>query len=197
MFRSNVEDDTELGRRARGFMESGRLVPDELVTEMLFVRVAAEDCSCGYVLDGFPRTLGQAEALDRGIEGRWGASVASLEVPDAALVERASGRLLCRNDGNHIYHASFSPPASEGICDQCGGELYRREDDVPEVVAARLGVYREQTAPVLEHYAQAGHLLGVNGDQAPDEVYRTLRAALEGESRENSALEGSTTEGGE
>ena len=161
-------------------MDSGRLVPDELVTEMLFVRVDGEDCVEGYVLDGFPRNLSQAESLDQGLEGRWSSSVASLEVPDEVLVERIAGRLLCREDSNHIYHASFSPPKVEGVCDECGGELYRREDDNPEVVAERLYVYREQTAAVITHYAQDGRLEPVDGNQGPDEVYRALRSAVEG-----------------
>ncbi|MDP6762227.1 MAG: adenylate kinase [Planctomycetota bacterium] len=178
MFRANVEEGTELGRRAQEFMNTGRLVPDDLVTEMLFVRVDGVDCGDGFVLDGFPRTVGQADTLDRGMDGRWTSSVASLEVPDEALVERASGRLLCREDGNHIHHAIFSPPVTEGVCDQCGGALYRRDDDVPEVVAERLRVYREQTAPVIEHYAQNGRLLPVDGNQSPDDVHRALRETL-------------------
>ena len=180
MFRAQMEEGSDLGQRAGRYMDSGRLVPDELVTEMLFVRVDGEDCVEGYVLDGFPRNLSQAESLDQGLEGRWSSSVASLEVPDEVLVERMAGRLLCRKDCNHIHHASFSPPKVEGVCDECGGELFRREDDNPEVVAERLSVYREQTAAVITHYAQDGRLEPVDGNQGPDEVYRALRSAVEG-----------------
>ena len=190
MFRVHVEEGTDLGQCARGYMDSGRLVPDEIVTEMLFVRVDGEDCVEGYVLDGFPRNLSQAESLDQGLEGRWSSSVASLEVPDEVLVERVAGRLLCRNDSKHIYHASFSPPKVEGVCDECGGELYRREDDNPEVVAERLSVYREQTEAVIAHYAQDGRLEPVDGNQGPDEVYRDLRSAVEDSAVEDSAVEG-------
>ena len=180
MFRAQMEEGSDLGQRAGRYMDSGRLVPDEIVTEMLFVRVDGEDCVEGYVLDGFPRNLSQAESLDQGLEGRWSSSVASLEVPDEVLVERMAGRLLCRKDCNHIHHASFSPPKVEGVCDECGGELFRREDDNPEVVAERLSVYREQTAAVITHYAQDGRLEPVDGNQGPDEVYRALRSAVEG-----------------
>jgi adenylate kinase len=172
LFRENIGKGTELGKRAKSFTESGKLVPDGLVLDMLFERVAQPDCERGYILDGFPRTLPQARALDARL-GEEQASVLEIRVSDEVIVARIAGRLLCRQCDN-IQHAEFNPPAKPGVCDACGGELHQRKDDSSEVVQARLNVYHEQTAPVLKHYADRGTLESVDGEQTPDEVFAAL-----------------------
>jgi len=178
LFRENLSQDTDLGKRAKGFMESGQLVPDELVLEMLFDRVSRDDCAEGCLLDGFPRTIPQAEAL----EARLGSETPIallLEVADELIVGRAAGRLLCKSCGN-IQHLEFAPPAKAGVCDSCSGELYRRKDDEPDVVRERLVVYHDQTAPLVGFYENKGQLRRVNGEQSPDTVYADLVQTLEG-----------------
>ncbi len=176
LFRENLKNDTALGKKAREYMDSGRLVPDELVLEMLFDRVEAPDCSGGYLLDGFPRTEPQALALEAAL-GDTKPRVLNLEVADEVIVQRASGRRLCRGC-SAIWHATFNKPAQEGVCDACSGELYQREDDQEEVVRERLNVYHAQTAPLVEFYSSRGLLVGVNGEQSPDEVNEALVTAL-------------------
>jgi adenylate kinase len=172
LFRANLKQGTDLGQRAKGFMESGKLVPDELVLEMLFDRVAADDCSGGYLLDGFPRTLPQAEALNRAL-GDQPTATLLLDVPDGIIVDRASGRLLCKGCTN-IHHATFAPPTRAGFCDECGGELYRRKDDESEVVLERLSVYRAETQPMVDYYRERGSLQEIDGNQSPDAVFAAL-----------------------
>ncbi len=176
LFRDNLKRETKLGTEAKGYMESGKLVPDALVLDMLFDRVAKPDCAEGYILDGFPRTLPQAEALEKRLAEVPDASVQVLdiEVADEVIVERASGRLLCRSCDS-IKHKTFSPPRAEGVCDACGGELYQREDDRPEVVSERLAVYHEQTAPLVGYYDERGLLARVDGGRSPDDVFASLR----------------------
>ena len=176
LFRANLGEGTELGQRAKKFMDAGELVPDELVIEMLFDRVAQSDCDSGYLLDGFPRTLAQAEALTKAL-GDTPVRALELLVPDESIVDRAAGRLLCRSCGN-IHHKTFSPPKVEGECDACGGELYQRSDDQPEVVRERLTVYHRETAPVSDFYAKQGVLTQLDGTVSPDEVFESLRTAL-------------------
>lgn len=175
LFRENLSQGPELGARAREYMESGRLVPDELVIDMLFDRVSRPDCSEGYLLDGFPRTVAQAESLEQRLPSGQDLCVADLQVDDERIVERAAGRLLCKACGN-IQHATFSPPRVEGRCDACGGELHRRDDDRPEVVRERLATYHRETQPVAEFYRQRGLLHEVDGDRAPDAVFQDLQA---------------------
>ena len=178
LFRANLKQGTELGGRAKSYMESGQLVPDELVLEMLFDRVGQPDCEGGYLLDGFPRTLPQAKALTEAL-GDQPYVALQLDVADELLVGRAGGRLLCRNCTN-IHHAEFSPPKVEGVCDACGGELYRRPDDEPEVVKKRLAVYHDETQPMIDYYRDLGSLQVVDGSQKPDEVFADLEAKLSG-----------------
>jgi adenylate kinase len=177
LFRENLRRETELGKRAKGYMESGRLVPDELVIEMLFDRVAREDCRAGYLLDGFPRTLPQAEALEQALESGRSLLAINFQVPDEVIVKRAAGRLVCKDCGN-IQHKEFAPPSVEGICDNCGGELQSRKDDQPEVVRERLRVYHEQTAPLVGFYAQRNALIEVDGQGDVDRVFERLTEAL-------------------
>jgi adenylate kinase len=178
LFRANLKEGTELGTKAKGFMEAGKLVPDELVMEMLFDRVSAADCAGGYLLDGFPRTLPQAKALTKAL-GEQPSATLLLDVPNEILVGRAGGRLLCK-DCTNIHHAEFSPPNLDGVCDACGGELYRRKDDQPEVVEQRLGVYSAETQPMVDFYREQGSLGTINGNQSPDEVFSDLSLALMG-----------------
>ncbi len=184
LFRENLSQGTALGEKAKGYMNDGKLVPDELVLDMLFDRVSRDDCRGGYLLDGFPRTLGQASALEERLASQYGSGGAvvralSLEVPQDELISRLTGRLTCRT-GGHIHHRRFSPPKVEGVCDTCGGELYQRADDSEEVVAERLTTYAEQTFPLIEFYTQRGLLSGVDGDRKPSEVYASLLLVAKG-----------------
>jgi adenylate kinase len=176
LFRANLSEATPIGLKAKAYMDRGDLVPDDVVLDMLADRVNAPDCQDGYLLDGFPRTLPQAEALDERI-GEHELRVASIEVADETLFKRASGRLLCRTCDN-IQHREFSPPAVEGVCDADGGELYQRSDDAIDVVRERLGVYHEQTEPLVRFYEAKGVLRRVDGERTPDEVFAALEAAL-------------------
>lgn len=180
LFRENIKNNTDLGKKAKSFMDAGKLVPDELTLELLMDRVARPDCARGYLLDGFPRTIPQAEALDKYLsEKEKGARIVALnlQVPDEVIVGRIAGRLMCKNCPN-IQHKETSPPAKEGVCDKCGGELYQRSDDKPEVVAQRLKAYHEQTQPLEEYYAKKGLLTNVNGEQHPDQVFADLMKTL-------------------
>ncbi len=178
LFRENLKAGTPLGREARGYMDAGKLVPDELVIAMLFDRVTKPDCARGFLLDGFPRTVAQAKALDQRLAG-FDVRALSLQVADSILLERLTGRHTCRACGN-VHHERFSPPTAAGKCDRCGGELYQRSDDAREVVENRLSVYREQTAPVESHYAAQGKRLAIDGDRAPDQVFDALLGAWRG-----------------
>jgi adenylate kinase len=176
LFRENKAKGTPLGKQAQGYMDSGKLVPDELVLDMLFDRVARADCAGGCLLDGFPRTLAQAEALALRLSGVEVVAL-NLRVPDASLVERLTGRRTCGACGN-IHHVRHSPPKAEGRCDKCGGALIVRSDDQVDTVTKRLAVYREQTLPLEGWYRQRGLLSEVDGDRAADLVYSDLvRAA--------------------
>lgn len=174
LFRENLKNDTPLGRKARGFMDSGRLVPDELVTEMLFERISRPDCAAGCLLDGYPRTLGQADALEKRLNQRGArVQVFNLQVPDALLLERITGRRSCKACG-HIHHLKHSPPKAAGKCDKCGGELLQRSDDTAEVFGKRLAVYREQTLPLEAFYAARRLLVNVDGTRTPEAVFDEL-----------------------
>ena len=176
LFRENIGNDTELGRKAKGYMDAGQLVPDELVLDMLFDHVAQPACAAGYILDGFPRTLPQAEALTARLAAAPDSPevrVLDIRVSDDRIVDRIAGRLLCKSCGN-IQHKTSAPPAKDGVCDECGGELHQRADDRAEVVQERLAVYHEQTAPLVRYYEEQGLLESVDGERAPDEVFESL-----------------------
>ncbi len=171
LFRDNVKRETNLGMEAKKYIDRGDLVPDEVTIGMVKERLHREDCLGGALLDGFPRTIPQAEALDEILVGV-GASLAaviSVAVPEDVLVERASGRRICRTCGQS-YHMKFDPPKEPGICDEDGGELYQREDDKSETVRQRLVVYQAQTSPLVEFYRARGILHEVNGNQLIDDV---------------------------
>ncbi len=175
LFRENLSQGTAIGSRAKEYMDAGKLVPDEIVLDMLFDRVARPDCAAGYVLDGFPRTLPQAEALQQRLPDTDDVRAISLEVEDDVVVRRLSGRLTC-SKCSHMFHVDFSPPKSAGECDECGGELVRRSDDQPEVIQERLKVYRNQTEPLISYYEDLGLLRRIDGDQAPAKVFQDLVA---------------------
>lgn len=177
LFREHLASGTDLGAKAKEYMESGRLVPDELVVDMLFAFVDREPYRAGYLLDGFPRTVSQAKSLDERLGSDDEVLVLSLEVPDEKIVERAAGRLICDSCGN-IQHRTFSPPKVEGVCDACGGTLAQRKDDRPEVVEERLAVYHEQTAPVADFYRASGRLRPIDGDRSPDAVFEDALARV-------------------
>ena len=171
LFRDNIKNQTELGKEAKAFIDRGDLVPDSITIGMVAQRLNEPDCAGGAILDGFPRTIPQAEELDR-ILGELGSSlsgVISVAVPEDVLVERASGRRICRVCGKS-YHLRFNPPDREGICDLDGGELYQRHDDLPETVRQRLAVYQQQTSPLSEFYLDRGLVREVNGDQSIADV---------------------------
>ncbi len=164
LFRENIGNETELGLLAKGYMDRGQLVPDDVTIAMVRERLQQPDCDDGVILDGFPRTLAQALALDKMLAGtgRALAGVLYINLPDEETVRRLSGRWIC-GQCQTPYHAVFSPPAEEGVCDECGGELYQRDDDRPETVRARLIVYHEQTAPLIDYYRRARLLVEVDG----------------------------------
>ena len=179
LLRQAIEQGSELGMQAKPYMEKGILVPDEITIRMVLERISAPDCEAGVILDGFPRNLEQAEALDKALAGQGKAidKVVYIKVPEGELLRRLSGRWICRNCQTP-YHATDSPPKIWGKCDQCGGELYQRPDDTAETVKKRLEVYLAQTAPLIEYYTQAGKLSEVDGGGSVDEVSKRIVAAL-------------------
>ena len=181
LLRAVVREDSELGREAASFMDRGQLVPDDLVLRLVAERLRNDDARPGFILDGFPRNVMQAEALAKGLERvklKLDKAIAVI-VPDEEIVKRISGRRTCRNC-NAMYHVAFEPPAKPGVCDKCGGELYQREDDAEDTVRERLKVYREATRPLLDHYGRLGLLAQVNGVGSTDEVEKRILAAVNG-----------------
>jgi adenylate kinase len=181
LLRGVVREDSELGREAAGYMDRGQLVPDDLVLKLVAARLGKADARKGFILDGFPRNVMQAEALSKGLD-RYGLKLdkaVAVIVPDEEIVKRISGRRTCRNC-NAMYHVAFEPPAKPGVCDKCGGELYQREDDAEETVRERLVVYREATQPLLDHYRQLGLLAQVDGVGRTDEVEKRIISAVNG-----------------
>ncbi len=179
IFRENLKNQTPLGMLAKGYMDKGELVPDDVTINMVMDRLSREDAAGGVVLDGFPRTLAQAAALDRALaeKGLGINLVPLLEVSDEALINRLAGRRVCK-DCQAMYHVVFNPPAVEGKCDKCGGELYRRADDEPETVRNRLFVYYKQTAPLIGYYFAHNLLVSMDGDRLMEQVQAELLAAV-------------------
>jgi adenylate kinase len=180
ILRAHRREGTELGKKAQGFMDEGLLVPDDLVIEMVNDRIGEVDCLSGYVLDGFPRTVPQAVALDELLSRRQTSidCVLVLRVPDVHIVKRVVGRRMCKACG-HVFHMEFSPPKIQGVCDVCGGELYLRADDTAEKVRVRLNEYAHNTEPVAAYYEQRGIVREVDGVGGIDEVYSRVVSALE------------------
>ena len=180
IFRANIKGGTELGMKAKTFMDQGMLVPDEITIGMLMDRIGQEDCANGYVLDGFPRTIPQAESLTKALAER-GEKVdyaINVDVPDENIINRMSGRRACLGCGA-TYHIKFNPPVKEGVCDTCGQELVLRDDDKPETVKKRLDVYHQQTQPLIDYYKKAGILKSVDGTQDLNKVFEDIEAVLE------------------
>ena len=175
IFRANIKNGTELGKKAKTYMDQGLLVPDELVVDLVVDRVNQEDCADGYVLDGFPRTIPQAEALTKALasQGQKLDYAIDVDVPDENIVRRMSRRRACVGCGA-TYHLEYAPTKKEGICDVCGGELILRDDDKPETVEKRLGVYHEQTQPLIDYYTNAGILKRVDGTVDIEEVFQAV-----------------------
>jgi adenylate kinase len=181
MFRAAIKEGTELGLKAKSFMDKGELVPDEVTIGIVRERLAKDDCKKGFLLDGFPRTVPQAEALeellkelDRKID-----YVINIDVNKDILMERLTGRRICKNCGS-TYHLVFNPPREEGVCDKCGGELYQRADDNPETVENRLEVNIKQQQPLLDFYEKKGYLRNINGQQDIDQVFSDIQDLLGG-----------------
>ncbi|MDQ6821342.1 MAG: adenylate kinase [Actinomycetota bacterium] len=179
MLRENVRDGTELGREAKNYMSAGELVPDELIVAMVGERLRADDAQDGWILDGFPRTLEQAKALDKLLaELRRRVTAALLiDVPDEEVVRRLSGRRVCVK-GGHNYHVEFDPPKHEGVCDQDGSRLVQREDDQPDVIRNRLRIYHTETKPVVRYYDEHGLMRRIDGTRGPAEVHDHIRAVI-------------------
>ena len=179
IFRANIKGGTELGKEAKSYMDAGKLVPDELTVRILLDRVSEDDCRNGYVLDGFPRTIPQAEVLDKELNkaGEKIDYAINVEVPDEDIVDRMSGRRGCPKCGAS-YHIKYIPPKKEGICDSCGTELVLRDDDKPETVKNRLKVYHEQTQPLIDYYTKQGVLREVDGTVDPEDVFKAITDIL-------------------
>lgn len=179
IFRANIKNGTELGKEAKEYMDKGLLVPDELTVRLLLDRVAQDDCKNGYVLDGFPRTIPQAEVLDEKLSelGEKVDYAINVDVPDENIVNRMSGRRACLNCGA-TYHIVSIPPKKEGICDVCGSELVLRDDDKPETVQNRLKVYHDQTQPLINFYEKKGVLRSVDGTLPMEEVFTAITKIL-------------------
>ena len=175
IFRANIKNNTELGQKAKTYMDKGELVPDELVVDLIMDRFKEPDCANGYVLDGFPRTIPQAEALDKALNAQ-NESVdyaINVEVPDENIINRMSGRRACVGCGA-TYHIQFNPTKVEGVCDVCGEKLILRDDDNPETVKNRLSVYHEQTQPLIDYYAKKSILAEVDGTKDMEDVFNAI-----------------------
>lgn len=182
IFRANIKEGTELGLKAKEYMDKGHLVPDELVVSIVKDRLSKDDCKDGFLLDGFPRTINQAEALDKELTkiGIKLDKVVNIHADKEILIDRAIGRRICRTCGA-TYHIQFNLPKVEGICDVDGGELFQRDDDNRETVATRIEVYENQTQPLIDYYEKKGIILNVDGTNPIDQTFETIVGALENE----------------
>lgn len=179
IFRMNIKNGTELGKEAKTYMDAGKLVPDELTVKILLDRVSNEDCKNGYVLDGFPRTIPQAEVLTNALNklnDKIDYAI-NVDVPDENIVNRMGGRRSCPSCGQ-VYHVVHMPPKQDGVCDKCGAGLVQRDDDKPETVSQRLHVYHDQTQPLIEYYEKAGVLKNVDGTKDQKEVFEAITGIL-------------------
>lgn len=179
IFRANIKNGTELGKKAKGYMDQGLLVPDSLVVDLVIDRIHEDDCKDGYILDGFPRTIPQAEALDEALE-KEGESIdaaVDIEVPDENIVKRMSGRRACLKCGA-TYHIVYNPPRAEGKCDNCGSDLVQRDDDKPETVQNRLSVYHKETQPLIDYYQKKGLVRVIDGTKDLDAVFAEIQSVL-------------------
>ncbi|MFD7132423.1 adenylate kinase [Streptomyces sp. NPDC059894] len=183
LFRANISQQTELGKLAKSYMDKGELVPDEVTIAMAKDRMHQEDAVNGFLLDGFPRNVSQAEALDELLQGEGIKldAVLDLEAPEEEVVKRIAGRRICRNDSAHVFHVTYKPAAKEGVCDVCGGELYQRDDDSEDTVRTRLEVYHTQTEPIIDYYKAQGLVVTIEAMGPVDKVTQRALAALKRE----------------
>ncbi|MFF7867243.1 adenylate kinase [Streptomyces qaidamensis] len=184
LFRANISQQTELGKLAKSYMDAGNLVPDEVTIAMAKDRMEQPDAENGFLLDGFPRNVSQAEALDELLETESMQldAVLDLEVPEDEVVKRIAGRRICRNDSSHVFHVTYKQPAKDGICDVCGGELYQRNDDSEETVRTRLEVYHTQTEPIIDYYKAQGLVVTISAlGKVEDVTTRAMEALKRGE----------------
>jgi adenylate kinase len=179
ILRQAVKDETEVGKEAKSYMDAGDLVPDELICKVIMEKVDSPEAEDGFLLDGFPRNLNQADVLAKALERRNRRLTGALmiEAPDEEVIRRLSGRRICVKN-QHLYHVDFDPPKREGVCDQDGSRLIQRDDDKPETVKKRLDVYHQQTSPLAEHYEKNGLLRRFDGTRKPTEVHDHVRAAV-------------------
>jgi adenylate kinase len=183
LFRANISQQTELGKLAKSYMDAGNLVPDEVTIGMAKDRMEQPDAEGGFLLDGFPRNVSQAEALDEVLqtESMKLDAVLDLEVPEEEVVKRIAGRRICRKDSSHVFHVTYSKPKQEGVCDVCGGELYQRDDDTEETVRKRLEVYHTQTEPIIDYYKAQGLVVTISALGKVDDVTGRAMRALQRE----------------
>ncbi|MFH9659264.1 adenylate kinase [Streptomyces sp. NPDC017248] len=186
LFRANISRQTELGRLAKSYMDAGNLVPDEVTIAMAKDRMEQPDAAQGFLLDGFPRNVQQAGALDELLrtERITLDAVLDLEVPEDEVVKRIAGRRICRNDSAHVFHVTYSPPKQDGVCDVCGGELYQRDDDSEDTVRKRLEVYHTQTEPIIDYYKAQGLVVTISSLGPVDEITQRALEALKREKAE-------------
>lgn len=180
MLRSAVKEKTDLGIKAKSFMNSGNLVPDDVVVGIIKERLAEDDCQNGFILDGFPRTIVQAEKLEKMLmsEGKKISRVLNINVDDELLIKRLTGRRICKGCGAN-YHVIFDPPTNEGMCNKCTGELYQRDDDEEDTIISRLEVYKKQTAPLIEFYTKRALLATIHGNGAMDKIFSDMCLVIE------------------
>ena len=180
ILRKEVKEGSELGKQAKKYMDSGALVPDDVIVGMMEKRIKADDCRNGFILDGFPRTTDQAEALDKMLEKNSLTldKVILIDVPKNEIVERLTGRRVCSKCGA-VYHIKNNPPKTEGVCDKCGGKLIQRDDDTKEVVENRLKVYEKSTMPLIDYYKKADKLAKINGLGSIEEIFENIKAVLQ------------------
>jgi adenylate kinase len=180
LFRANISQGTQLGKQAKAYMDAGNLVPDEVTIGMAKDRMEQPDAEGGFLLDGFPRNVSQAEALDDMLkaESMKLDAVLDLEVPEDEVVKRIAGRRVCRNESSHVFHVTYSPPKNDGVCDACGGELYQRDDDRENTVRKRLEVYHTQTEPIIDYYRAQGLVVTISALGKVEDVTGRAMAAL-------------------
>lgn len=180
IFRKNIKEGTALGKKAKEFMDMGQLVPDSLVVDIVIDRLNEDDAKGGYLLDGFPRTVFQANALDKYLDEYNDSldKVININVDPSALIERAVGRRICKECGA-TYHVTFNPSKEIGVCDKCSGELYQRSDDIEETVQNRIKVYLDETSPLIDYYTEKGKLINIDGQQPIEDVFKDILKNLE------------------
>ena len=180
ILRSEVKNETELGKKAKAYMEKGELVPDDVIIEMMEKRIKEDDCKNGFILDGFPRTVAQAEAFDRMLakNGLELDKVILIDVPEEEIIDRLTGRRICPNCGA-VYHIKNNPPKVEGVCDRCGSKLIQRDDDREDVVKKRLEVYKKSTMPLIDYYTKTSKLVKVDGTGDIEEIFARIKKILE------------------